>query len=356
MTSANGSPAKTPPAAESSLPFVSIVMPVRNEKSFIERSLGAVLAQDYPRDCLEILVVDGMSTDGTRERLFAIAREHSYVRVLDNPGRIVSTGLNTAMRLARGEIVIRVDGHCEIPPDYVSKCVRHLLAGGVDGVGGSVETVGETWVARVIAAAMSSPFGVGNSAFRTRRGASMLADTIPFPAYTRSAIERAGFYDEELVRNQDDEYNYRLRKLGARLLLAADIRCRYYSRARLRRLLSQYFQYGTWKVRVLQKHPRQMRPRQFVPPLFVLALLTSGGAAVVIPACAAVFIAILSVYGVASFLASALVARRAGWSVFPLLPLAFAILHVGYGAGFLWGLIRFRQRWRQTTLPVEAGS
>ncbi len=133
---------------------------------------------------------------------------------------------------------MRVDGHCEITPTYVERCVAHLSKDKVDGVGGSVETIGKTHVAQVIARAMSSTFGVGNSAFRTRQGQTLYVDTIPFPAYRRSVIKLAGNYDEELVRNQDDEYNYRLRELGAKLLLAADVKSKYYSRSSLRSLWS----------------------------------------------------------------------------------------------------------------------
>jgi hypothetical protein len=160
-----------------------------------------------------------------------------------------------------------------VPPHYVRTCVKHLDEDQVDGVGGAVRTVGDTLTARAIATAMSCKFGVGNSAFRTTRGVSQLTDTVAFPAYTRAAITRAGPYDEELVRNQDDEYNYRLRSLGARILLAGDVESIYHGRASLRRLCRQYFEYGYWKVRVMQKHPRQMRARQAAPALLVLSLV-----------------------------------------------------------------------------------
>ena len=249
-----------------SLPFVSVVMPVRDEAGFIERSLGAVLAQDYPAGRMEVIVADGMSRDATRDLVRAAADRDPRVRLVDNPGRIAPTGLNAALAQARGQVLVRVDGHCEIAPDYVSRCVAHLSGGEADGVGGPLETIGETPVAQVIALAMSSGFGVGGAAFRTRKGWTGLVDTVAFPAYTRAATDLAGPYDEELVRNQDDEYNYRLRERGARILLAADVGARYFSRGTVRSLFRQYLQYGFWKVRVLQKHPRQMSLRQFIPP------------------------------------------------------------------------------------------
>ena len=253
-------------------PFVSVLMPVRNEEEYIERSLEAVLAQDYPSDRMEIIVSDGMSTDGTRKIVLKLQRHYSSITLVDNPGLIAPTALNVATAAATGDILVRVDGHCEIAPDYVSNCVRHLLEDDVDGVGGSVETIGENPAASAIAAAMSSVFGVGGSAFRTAKNTTMFVDTIPFPAYRRAIVEAAGPYDETMVRDQDDEYNYRIRKMGGRLLLAADVHSRYYSRATITSLWKQYFGYGYWKARVLWKHPKQMSTRQFVPSAFVACL------------------------------------------------------------------------------------
>ncbi len=331
------------------LPLVSILMPVRNEAGYIERSLKSVLEQDYPAGKMQIIVADGMSEDGTRQLLQEFQAQHPQLLVIDNPGRIVPKALNAAIPLAKGEALIRVDGHCQIAPDYVQRCVQHLQAGEVDGVGGATETLGETRLARWIALAMSSPFGVGGSAFRTTQDRTCLADTIPFPAYTREIVLRAGPYDEELVRNQDDEYNYRLRSLGAKLLLAADVRSVYYSRSSLRSLWRQYFQYGFWKVRVFQKHPRQMSLRQFVPPVFVAALMGSAILAVVAPWGRWLLALVVGSYLVANLAASLWTAIRRDPSAFWLLPLIYAILHLSYGLGFLVGLVRFAHRWKVTS-------
>jgi len=329
------------------LPFVTVVMPVRNEAGYIVRSLVSVLEQNYPVNRMEVIVVDGMSTDATRETVERIQTSHSTLRLIDNPGRIAPTGLNLAMAAASGTLIARVDGHCEIAPDYIRRAVHHLQSDDVDGVGGPIETIGETPTASVIAAAMSSVFGVGGSPFRTVKNRTMLTDTIAFPVYTRAIIERAGGYDEELVRNQDDEYNYRLRKLGARLLLASDVRSRYYSRGTVRSLFSQYCQYGFWKVRVLQKHPRQMSLRQFGPPAFVMASLGSAGIAVFSPVGWWSLITILGSYGLANVAASVFIAvrkDRPGLHLW-LLPVVFLALHIGYGLGFVAGLVRFVRRW-----------
>jgi glycosyltransferase involved in cell wall biosynthesis len=338
---------------ENDRPFVSVVMPVRDEASFIGRSLGAVLAQDYPPARFEVIVADGMSADGTREAVEAFRARDARVRLVENAGRIAPTGLNAALRVARGRVVVRVDGHCEVAPDYVRRCVECLEREGVEGVGGPIETVGETATARAIAAAMSSAFGVGGAAFRTVKDRRMLVESVAFPAYTRGAIERAGLFDEELVRNQDDEYNYRLLGLGARLLLAPEIRSRYYSRGTLGSLRRQYFQYGYWKVRVMQKHPRQMRRRQFAPPLFAAALLTLGALSPLLAAARYALAAVSCAYLSANLCASLLAARRGGWRLLPLLPPAFATLHLAYGFGFLAGLFKFRKRWRDQAGRTE---
>jgi hypothetical protein len=210
-----------------------------------------------------------------------------------------------------------------------------------------MQSVGEDAFSEVIALAMSSKFGVGGSSFRTETGQTKLTDTVPFPAYTRQIVERVGLYDKELVRNQDDEYNYRIRKAGGKILLAADVRSTYYSRGSLKKLWRQYFQYGIYKVRVLQKHPRQMSPRQFVPPLFVSVLFISILLSLIFPWGWIPLISLVGVYLVANLGGSLLSAYDSKWRYLPLLPLAFATLHISYGLGFLMGFIKFWNRWKR---------
>ncbi|MBN1630783.1 MAG: glycosyltransferase family 2 protein [Thermoleophilia bacterium] len=312
-------------------------MPVRNEQAYIERSLNAVFAQDYPEELVEVIVCDGMSTDETGAIVQALQASHPNVVLIDNPGLTAPTALNIATRAAGGDILVRVDGHCEIAKDYVINCVRHLLTDGVDGVGGSVETIGEGDTAEAIAVAMSSRFGVGGSAFRTVKGRDMFVDTIPFPAYTREIVEAAGPYDETMVRDQDDEYNYRIRKLGGRLLLAADVKSAYYSRADIRSLWRQYYGYGYWKARILRKHPHQMSLRQFVPGAFVACLVTLALLSPFSPKARRLLLAASLAYVTASGVASFDAASRSRWRHLPILPAAFAVLHLSYGVGFLVG-------------------
>jgi glycosyltransferase involved in cell wall biosynthesis len=329
------------------LPFVSVIMPIRNEADFIAQSLAAVLNQDYPHDRMEILIADGISTDDTRRIIQRLTTTTSIpVCIIDNPKQIVPTGMNLAIAQARGEIIVRVDGHCEIAPDYVSRCVYHLRTSDVGGVGGPIETINQGFVGEAIALAMTSGFGVGGSAFRVVKDKTMYADTIAFPAYWRSSIDAAGLYDEELIRNQDDEYNYRLRGLGYKLLLAPDIRSRYYSRSSLKKLACQYYQYGMFKVRVLQKHPRQMQPRQFAPPLFAAGVFGGLMIAPFSRTLRQIWLGALALYLVINMIVSVRMAVRSGLRYLPLLPVVFATLHLSYGIGFWRGMIRFWKQWK----------
>ena len=329
--------------------MITVILPIRNEVNYIAKSLDAIMSQDYPHEKIEILVVDGMSNDGTREMVASYQQDNLTIKLIDNTGKIVPIGMNLALRESAGEIIIRVDGHCIIAPDYVSNCVRHLLEDGVDGVGGPMRTVGEDFISKVIALAMSSKFGVGDSAFRTETGQTKLADTVPFPAYTREIIEKVGMYDEELVRNQDDEYNYRIREAGGTILLADDVRSTYYSRGSFAKLWKQYFQYGYWKVRVLQKHPRQMSLRQFVPPVFVLSIILSMLMTPVFSWGWIPLVIILGLYLIVNLGVSISIAAKRGWKYPVSLPAAFSIIHISYGLGFVVGLLKFANRWHDKT-------
>jgi len=326
--------------------LITIILPIRNEARYIERCLDAVLSQTYPRECLEILIVDGMSDDGTREIVRGmIARQGNLqsaicnLQLLDNPDRIVPTALNLGIRAARGEIIVRVDGHCVIAADYIARCIQALHTVDADCVGGAIETIGETYTARSIAFAQSSPFGVGGARFRYSNRAEYV-DTLAFGAYRREVFDRIGLFDEELVRNQDDEFNFRLTRAGGKIWLDPQIKSVYYSRGTLRGLWKQYFEYGFWKVRVMQKHGRPASLRHLVPALFVLALCAAFVGTLVTQQW--IWFGLIALpYVLASVTASLVTAARRDWRTLPLLPLVFFVLHCAYGVGFLFGLVRW---------------
>jgi len=335
-------------------PTVSVIMPVRNEFDYINQSIGSILNQDYPQEKIEIIVADGMSTDGTRAVLHEYQANFKNIQYINNTEQIVPTGLNYAISQSTGEIIVRIDGHCKIPTDYLKNCVYHLSSNEVSGVGGSIKTIGVTTTAAAIACAMSSKFGVGDSAFRTTQGETIFVDTIPFPAYKRRTILKTGTFDEELIRNQDDEYNYRIRAQGGKILLASDIKAEYYSRGSLSSLWKQFFQYGHWKVRVLQKHPRQMQARQFMPPLFVAALLLTALTALIFAPGLWLFFIVAGSYILVNLVFSLITAARTEWLNIILLPFVYSCMHLSYGSGFLTGLLRFTNRWgdRQGKTPT----
>ena len=349
-----------------SWPFLSVILPIRNEGNVIARTLDAVLSQDYPPQLLEILVADGRSDDDTRAIISEYSRRDARVKLVDNSEKIMAAGFNAALQEARGDAIVMLGGHTQIAPGFLREGARVLAEGRADCVGGPIETIATTPEARAISLAMSSRFGVGGVAFRIGAQEEIYVDTVAFGAYTREIIERAGPLDAELVRNQDDEYNHRLRKLGARILLTPKIRARYSSRATLRALWKQYFDYGFWKVRVMQKHPRQMKPRHFAPPLFAALWIALIALAPFSKKLRRVLAGFALLYGGAIVAASAAAWRDARAedaqekpaAIFadetpPVnvktalhLPPAFAILHFSYGLGFLVGLIKFARRWR----------
>ena len=319
-------------------PFVSVILAVRDEERFIARALEAVLRQFYPQGDIEILVVDGESQDRTREVVASLARRDPRVRLLHNPLRRVAGGLNVGLRAARGEVIVRVDGHCVIPPDYVATCVRVLRAGQADCAGGPVRAEGEATMGCAIARAMSTPFGVGGASFRWANAAREV-DHLPFGAWRREVFEVIGRFDETLVRNQDDELSDRLRRSGGRIVMVPGIPVRYFSRARLAGLWRQYLGYGFWKVRVIRK--RGGRPaslRHLVPAAFVSAVLGSLLAAAAthvwfLPAC------VLGPYALFLLVATAQSLARHRDRTALLVPCALAAMHVAYGVGFLLALV-----------------
>ena len=325
-------------------PVVSVVLPVRNEEKSIEKCISAVLKQDYPPELLQVIVADGQSTDGTRDVVTKLQAKHPNLELIDNPGQIVPTGLNAALLKAKGEIIVRVDGHTIVAPDYVRACVKALSNKQAANVGGKMNALGDTNFGRAVAVATSSPFGVGNSRFHYSDQEEYV-DSVYMGAWWRRVFDRIGLFDEELVRNQDDEFNYRLRARGEKILLSPDIKSEYTVRSKPRALFRQYFQYGLWKVRVLQKHPRQMSLRQFIPPALVISLLGSALLALITPLGRILLLLSAGTYLLANLSASIYTAAHRGWKYLPLLPAVYAILHLSYGSGFLAGVIKFWNRW-----------
>ena len=323
---------------DEALPFVSIIMPIRNEADFIENTIKSVLNNDYPHDKIEVLVVDGMSDDGTRAIVQKIAAQDNRIRLLDNSAKIQAAAMNIGIKVCRGDIIIRVDGHAVVAPDFVSQSVQVLNEHhDVWCAGGVMKTVGATYCGRVIAAAMSSPFGVGSGNFRLGNVEGYV-DAVIFGAHRRWIFDKVGMFDEQLVCNEDDEFIQRMVEAGAKQYMSPRIRSTYFSRSGWLKLMRQYFQYGFWRIRTIQKRKRPAYQRQLVPLVFVLGWIVLILAALLWRPLTWLLAGYTGLYLTLLIAGVVHTARRVGCKEALLVPIAFVIMHFAYGLGSLKGL------------------
>ncbi len=332
---------------------VSVIIPCRNEIRFVRRFMDSVLHQDTTNLDLEILVADGMSDDGTRKILRQYEDQCPELRVIDNPGKIVSTGLNAAIRQARGEFIVRLDAHTEYAPDYIRTCIEVLRETGADNAGGPALTRAEGYMAEAIAAAFHSRFVSGGARFHDERYEGEV-DTVTYGCWRRITLVWLGLFDESIYRSQDYELNARLRSRGGRIWQTPRIVSWYRPRTSLSTLFRQYFQYGFWKVAAIRKHGKPASWRNLVPGTCLLAglLLLLGGLAGAWARSErweSFFLILLAslaaLYGLISIAAAGFAARRAGWKLFPALPFVFATHHLAYALGFLLALAYRPMTW-----------
>jgi hypothetical protein len=257
-----------------------------------------------------------------------------------NPDRIVSSGLNAAIREAQGKVILRMDAHTEYAPDYIRQCLAVMRETRADNVGGPAATKSDGFVQSAICAAYHSNFSVGGASFH-KLSYEGYVDTVPYGCWRRQTFERIGMFDEQLVRNQDDEFNLRLVRAGGRIWQSPKIKSWYKPRPSLKSLFEQYKQYGYWKVRVLQKHKIPASMRHLVPGLFVATLFALPGLCALSSTAALLWSTLVTTYCVCSLVASVTTARRTGWCLILLLPFVFGCYHFGYGLGFLRGVVDF---------------
>jgi glycosyltransferase involved in cell wall biosynthesis len=321
-------------------PNVSVIVPCRNERDYIQSCVRSVVGQDPPVRGFEIIVVDGMSDDGTRDILENLATQETRLRLIDNPAKIVSTALNAGIRAARGNIIIRMDAHTQYAPDYIRQCLATLRDTGADNVGGPWIAAGAGLVSRAIAAAFQSPFGAGGARGHDATYEGWV-DTVYLGCWPREVFERIGFFDEQLVRNQDDEFNLRLIRAGGKIWQSPRIKSWYIPRASLASLFMQYVQYGYWKVRVIQKHKIPASVRHLVPGAFVLSLVLLSLLVPVWATARSILLVLVGTYAAVTFGASLVTARNKGYELFPMLMVIFVCFHVAYGYGFVRGICDF---------------
>jgi succinoglycan biosynthesis protein ExoA len=322
--------------------LVSVMVPCRNEVDHIDRFLDCLFRQKLPAGTeLEVLLADGLSDDGTRQRVESRQQANPQLRIIDNGKRIVSAGLNAAIREARGEVILRMDVHTLYARDYISECLRALRESGADNVGGPWIAAGGGYLSRAISLAFASRFvsGGGRAHDPTYEGC---LDTVYLGCWCREAFERYGLFDEELVRSQDNELNLRIQRGGGKIWQTPRIRSRYTPRPSLRQLFQQYVQYGYWKVRVIRKHKIPASPRQLVPGGFLACLLLLAAVSPFSDWAWQSLLGLVVLYTAMSLACSvALCGNPSRWRYLPVMPAVFAAYHFGFGYGFLQGVADF---------------
>jgi glycosyltransferase involved in cell wall biosynthesis len=327
----------------SSRPEISIIIPCYNEQTTIKTLLEAIRRQEIPLSRIEVVIADGLSTDGTREAIEAYRTEHSdlTIRLVDNPARSIPSALNRALQLSNGDTVVRLDAHSVPYPDYVERCLEALEKTGAANVGGAweIRPGSRTAIAQAIAAAATHPLGAGDARYRVG-GTEEEVDTVPFGAFRREWLERVGGYDEQLHTNEDYELNLRLRRAGGVIWFDPAIRSIYFARPTLRQLARQYLRYGYWKGRMLARYPGSLRLRQSIPALFTLGLasllvlsLFSTWAWTSLLMMLGAYVAVTITAGILVALRSRKIGSAGGF------PLALWTIHMCWGSAIWVGLV-----------------
>ncbi len=322
---------------------VSLIIPCRNEKKFIKKCLDSIVAQDYPKNRLEVFVIDGMSEDGTREIAESYTKEHTFITLLDNPKKVIPTAMNIGIKNARCGIIMKIDSHAAYTKDYVSKCVKYLIEYDADNVGGIIIALPRknTLFGKAIVLALSHPFGVGNSLFRIGTKEPVWADTAFSGCYRKDVFDRIGLYDENIARSEDVAINSKLRRIGGKIVLVPEIKSYYYARSSFGEFIRHNFDNGLWVTYPLKYGRVIFSWRHLIPVAFVLGLLGSATLTLMWPFGLWTLGTLGGVYAVANLGVSAqiVIREREIWYLVAM-PVVFASLHLSYGSGSLWGMVK----------------
>ena len=325
------------------LPTVSIIMPTRNEERFIEKCLRSFLDSDYPRELIEIIIVDGKSDDRTEELVGKISDSDNRVQLIKNEKKITPVAMNLGIKASKGEYVFFSGAHSEMPSDYVKKCIQHALETDADNVGGVVKTEPRvnSAVGRAIAEVLSHPIGVGGAKFRTGVSKPTEVDTVPFGCYKREVFDRIGYFNEQLVRNQDIELNLRLKRAGGKIVLFPDIEFTYFARSTYKDLWRNSFGNGYWVIAGSQFSNIPFSLRHIVPFLFVSFIVVFGLISIWVPLVRIFFVTIITLYISLLLIASLGISLKPGrFDLFLPAFTGFIVLHIAYGIGSLKGLVQ----------------
>jgi len=324
-------------------PSVSIIIPCRNEKKFISKCLDSVLGNDYPKDKIEMFIVDGMSKDGTREIVNEYIKKYPFIHLLDNPKFITPTALNIGIKASKNNIIVRMDAHATYKKDYIFKCATYLEKYEADDIGGIwvIEPRANTIMGRGIAKSLSSFFGTGDAYYKTGSEKLMIVDTVPFGCYRKSIFDKVGLFNENLARSQDMEFNLRLKKAGGKIYLFPEIVGYYYVRSTVKEFFAHNFKDGIWAIYPLKFVKIPFKPRHYIPLVFVLGLLGSLALGIFLKPFLYLFIGVFSLYILMLLVFSFLIAKKEKDATLLIsLPVAFATRHFAYGIGSIVGIIK----------------
>lgn len=322
--------------------MLSVICPIYNEEKYIETCIKSILAQDYPKSDLEVIFVDGMSTDMTREIVARYTTNYSFVRLIDNPNKTVPHAMNIGIQAANGDVIIRLDAHALYAPNYFRVLVHYLQELNVDNVGAfcNTDVLIKSPKTLSIKEVLSNKFGVGNSLFRTGVDKVIEVDTVPFGCWKREVFDKYGIYDVRLVRNQDIEFNKRIIRGGGKILIVPDTYCTYYARETYKALSKNNYGNGKWNVMTVfyTRQPNSLSIRHFVPLLFVLSLIVPSLLAICYwPFIFITLLSLLTYLLLVTIICVDLVRKKKlnFWYLFA----SFVVLHISYGCGSLVGVL-----------------
>ncbi|MFX0136878.1 MAG: glycosyltransferase family 2 protein [Candidatus Hodarchaeota archaeon] len=321
---------------------VSIILPILNEEPYIEKCLKSIISQDFPKDKLEVLLVDGKSTDNTRQIIEYYQKRYSFIKLITNPNKIVPTAMNMGINRAKGNFIVRMDAHCEYDPNYVSNCIQSLRKTSAENVGGPMKARGINYLGQAIAAVHHCFFGLGGAKFHDEKYEGYV-DTVYLGAFRKELFNKIGLYNEKLVRNQDIELNSRIIRNGGKIYLTPDIKSYYYNRSSLRKLWRQNFENGRWNIYTTSISANTLSLRHFIPFLFVVSLIISSIFSIFSVMGKLILMFIVATYLSLSLAFSLKISLNNNIQLIPSLPLVFLILHVSYGMGSLWGVLTVRK-------------
>jgi len=323
--------------------IVSVIIPCRNEEQFIPECLDSVIQQDYPQDKMEILVVDGMSNDKTRKIIKKYSSKYSFIRLLDNPKKIIPSAMNVGILSAQGEIIMKVDAHSTYPKNYISTCLKYLFKYQAENVGGTWNILPRenTIIAKIIAHSLTHVFASGNALIKIGSKKPQLADAVAFGCFKKEIFNKIGLFDEKIIRGSDMDLNKRLKKVGGKILLIPNISINYYADSNLKTFWKHNFSDGLWITYALKFNSKAFSWRHLIPLAFVLSLIGTIILSVIFPLFKWLFWGIAGIYVIMNLIASLHITIKYRNALYLLIvPFVFVVRHFGYGIGALWGLIK----------------